>query len=485
MPLPILGGTKVADTAFSVANSCRFEDGDSAELTRTLGTPTDADKWTLSVWIKRGNLSVFQCIADAASDGNNYTEIYFAADDKLYWEEKHSNSYVMRLITYRKFRDPSAWYHIVFTYDSGNATAGNRMRIYVNGTEETSFGTDSAPSQDLDSKFNSAVAHAIGSATPEGATTGFWDGYMAEVVLSDGQAYAASDFGEFDEDSPTIWKPKDVSGLTFGNNGFYLDFEDSSNLGNDANGGTDWSESNLAAVDQATDTPTNSFCTLNSLVPARNFRIPQSGAAFSEGNCKFATSNGSSDWGSAMGTIGLTAGKWYAECKLQATSNNAVIGLKGTHETSADKFFGETTGDYSYYATDGDYYPGVGAASGVSYGDSYTTNDIIGVYVDLDNNKLYFAKNGTVQNSGTGISITDPASVNFGLYVLGCQEWNSGGNGTFEWNFGGCPAFAISSGNADANGYGNFEYDPSSGTFASASKDFLAICTKNLGSDGG
>ena len=469
MPLPTIPSGNVASATaggFSVANSCRFNDGDSAELSISPSSSSNRKTWTLSMWVKRCTLGQYYTLWRANGSGiDDYFS--FQNDDTLDWSFNSDGGFIS---TNRKFRDVGAWFHFVLRMDSTNATAGDRQRLYVNGVEETSFSTDTQVSQDTDGNTNnSAATHRIGAS----ASSQYFDGYIAEVVLLDGISAAPTEFGEFDEDSPTIWKPKDVSGLTFGTNGFYLDFEDSSNLGNNAgSGSSDFSESNLAAVDQATDTPTNSFCTLNSLVPARNFRIPQSGAAFSEGNCKFATSNGSSDWGSAMGTIGLTAGKWYAECKLQATSNNAVIGLKGTHETSADKFFGETTGDYSYYATDGDYYPGVGAASGVSYGDSYTTNDIIGVYVDLDNNKLYFAKNGTVQNSGTGISITDPASVNFGLYVLGCQEWNSGGDGTFEWNFGGCPAFTISSGNADANGYGNFEYAVPSG--------FYALCTKNL-----
>jgi len=488
MPLPTILSGNVASAlggGFEVANSCRFNDGDSPKMTKSLGTATNNKKWTVNCWLKLGGGIIGNNkVAWSARNGTSgpYVNFNLQGSDNdhqlvIYGPDTDgANDFSYR--TSRKFRDQSAWYMITVAMDTTLGTAGDRLRIYVNGVEETDFAEETNPTQNKVYPANyTGYTFVVGARTDDSE---FWDGYIAEFCMIDGQQLTPTSFGEFDEDSPTIFKPIDVSGLTFGNNGFYLDFEDSSNLGNDANGGTDLTEANLAAADQATDTPTNSFCTLNPLVPARNFRIPQSGAAFSEGNCKFATSNGSSDWGSAMGTIGLTAGKWYAECKLQATSNNAVIGLKGTHETSADKFFGETTGDYSYYATDGDYYPGVGAASGVSYGDSYTTNDIIGVYVDLDNNKLYFAKNGTVQNSGTGISITDPASVNFGLYVLGCQEWNSGGNGTFEWNFGGCPAFAISSGNADANGYGNFEYDPSSGTFDSASKDFLAICTKNL-----
>ena len=469
MPLPTIPSGNVASqipTGYNIDNSCRFNDGDSAQLTRTLGTPTDADKWTLSVWIKRGVLGTAMAIADAASDGNNYTEIYFGSDDKLYWEEKHSNSYVMRLITNRVFRDSSAWYHIVFTYDSGNATSGNRMRIYVNGTEETSFGTDSAPSQDLDSKFNSAIAHAIGSITPEGGTM-YFDGYMAEVVLSDGQAYAASDFGEFDEDSPTIWKPKDVSGLTFGTNGFYLDFEASDNLGNDANGGTDWSESNLAATDQTTDTPTNNFATMN---PLDNY---YSAATFSEGNCYLVT--GGTGYAHKTSTIAVSAGKWYMEAKAISTASGTVIlklGIADSVAIDTNAQLGYASNAYGYNSNNGNILTG---NSSSSYGNTFTANDIIGIALNLDDNELKFYKNGTVQNSGTAVSITAVASTANGHYFFACGD-ESNNTFTVALNFGN-PPYANTSDAADENGYGKFEYAPPSG--------FLALCTKNLGSDGG
>ena len=230
MPLILPGNvaSATASTTYDVDNSCRFNQAAGAYLTRTLGTPTNADKFTLSMWIKRGTLTINSGeypLCCAGADSSNGDLILFRSGGYLEWQMWHGGATALYK-TNRSFNDTAAWYHLVFTYDSGNATAGDRMKIYVNGTEETSFSTETDVAQNTNSYINSANAHGIGD---DGGTdlvggTKHFDGYMAEVVLCDGQAYAASDFGEYDSDSPTIWKPKDVSGLTFGNNGFYLPF---------------------------------------------------------------------------------------------------------------------------------------------------------------------------------------------------------------------------------------------------------------------
>ena len=465
----LIGGANsaAATGGYEVANSCRFNDADSAIVTRTLGTPTNVDKWTFSAWIKWEYFGGDTKMFSAYVDGSNFGHIQFTAYTLSYNGTPSAGT----LTTNRVFRDPTAWYNIQVIYDSGNATSGDRIQMWVNGVRETSFSTETYPSQNQDGVFNSGQPHGVGGRAD---SSQFWGGYMAEVVFCDGQAYDASNFGEFDEDSPTIWKPKDVSGLTFGNNGFYLDFEASDNLGNDANGGTDWSEANLAATDQATDSPTNNFCVMNVL---DNFFA---GFTYSEGNCKLVNSTK----GFATGTFGLSAGKWYWEVKVSAGDGAYyLLGIADlpTQGTGASNYLGYTALEYSYYAADGAARTNENSPS---YGDTYAADDIIGVYLDLDNNKLYFGKNGTVQNSGTGIDITAAASTTNGNYFP-ATGYNDASAAVYEHNFGGCSAFTVSSGNTDANGYGNFEYDPSAGTFDSASKSFLAICTKNLGSDGG
>jgi len=220
--MPLILPANTLSAAYDVDNSCRFNDGDSPKFERTLGTASDRKKFTFSLWFKRGALTQNSRLLEA-TDGTGSSFISIDSSDRLemYMDDGSSNEQGT-LVTTRKFRDCSAWYHAVFVWDSANGTAGNRMRIYVNGVEETVFTTDNNPDQNDETQINEGVEHNIGSQI---ADAQFFDGYMAEVVFCDGQAYAASDFGEFDSASPTIWKPKDVSGLTFGNNGFYLDFE--------------------------------------------------------------------------------------------------------------------------------------------------------------------------------------------------------------------------------------------------------------------
>jgi len=478
MPLILPGNvaSATAATTYTVANSCRFNIADTAYLSRAWGGAGDQDKWTFSCWIKRGGLgSPQQRIFSTYVDSNNAHDIKFRATD-LFVMENYKAADKGSFISSAKFRDPSAWMHMVVVWDSDNASAGSRILFYINGTLITDK-TQTNPDSDEDSLINGNYTHEVGAIN--GGTT--FGGYMAEVIFCDGQAYAASDFGEFDEDSPTIWKPKDPSGLTFGTKGFWLDFEDSSALGNDVSGNNnDFTATNLAATDQATDTPTNNFCTMN---PLDNYFAA---STFSEGNCKIVTT--ASKYTFNTGTFGLTAGKWYFEVKNSVSSdgNKNLIGISAVPSDAATNYLGEDAYMWGYYGNNGNMITG---ASSSSYGTAYANNDIVGVFIDLDNNKLYTADNGTINNSGTGVSLTAVASTTSGVYFPALGDYASGGTaGEFEVNFGGCPAYTISSAVADANGYGAFEYDPSDGgssSFDSAAKDFLAICTKNLGSDGG
>ena len=487
MPLILSGNvaSATAATTYSIDNSCRFN-GTDAKLSKSLGAPSDADKFTWSFWIKRGNTDTgddnYRSVIRCHSSATVYTSCTFENNDVLSFGNRQgagAGGHKGRLITNRVFRDVAAWYHIVCVWDSGNATAGDRMKLYVNGVEETSFSTDTNPTSDEDS--GNLDGNTIDIGVHESSY--WWDGYIAEVFFCDGQAYGPTDFGEFDSDSPTIWKPKDASGdLTFGNNGFYLDFKDSANLGNDANGGTDLTETNIAAVDQATDTPTNNFCTLNSL---DNYWFA---STFSEGNCKTVTGSSAYCWHTT--TMGLTAGKWYWEVKhptAQATASS-FDGIVTYPPTSKTVVLGVTnSSDYSLNGNDGKTHNGSG--TGATYAAAVATNGIVGVALDLDNNKIYYSHNGawgdgsgswdsTTFDAAVGdVSITAAASSNSGVYFPAVGDYASGAAATFEMNFGGCPAFTISSAVADENGYGAFEYAPPSG--------FLAICTKNLGSDGG
>jgi len=474
MPLILPGnvGSATAATGYDVANSCIFNDGDSPDIRRTFGSAGDLDKWTFSCWYKRSSHgSATQRLFGA---GSNNTTIYFSSSDQLaFYDAALDTGWDVQNTDHRKFRDLSAWYHIVWTLDSAQGTAANRVKCYINGVQQTLTKSGSGGDQNFTTAINTAVAHFIGKRPTH--DTGYLDGYLAEVCFNDGQAYAASNYGEFDEDSPQIWKPKDVSGLTFGTNGFYLDFEDSGTLGNDANGGTDWTATNLAATDQSTDTCTNNFCTINGL---DNYHA---GNTLSEGNLKIVSAGGGAGWdGSNTGTMGVSAGKWYWELFADTDANVEIYGIKSGVSHTDSNYVTETTAlgelGYGIVTTSGNM--GYPDGQSESYGSAIDADDKLMFALDMDNLRFYFGVNGTWANSGdpagnsNGYTISAPPS---GFYFPAVSFYVSE---TIYLNFGSPPTgFTISSGNADDNGYGNFEYDVPAG--------FYSICTKNLGEFGG
>jgi len=468
----ILGTNSVkAAGGFNVENSCRFDSASeqTLEKSQSAGNRNTA---TFSAWIKRTKLSsnlAFFAIYGAQSDAGQIEIRFNGTGDGLQiggyatvWEK-----------TSASFRDISAWYHVVVAIDTTDSTANDRIKIYVNGVLQAAAATgDLAEDEDLPFGLNNADV-VIGSRKMSGGLRDFFSGYMAEVVLIDGAALAPTSFGEFDDNG--IWIPIDVSGLTFGTNGFYLDFKVSANLGNDANGGTDLGETNIAAVDQSTDTCTNNFATMNSL---DNF---YQGATFSDGNLTVTTTNSSQSYSTS--SIMVSSGKWYVECKPVSGGSEPEIGV-------AYKMVGVANGNnaqlsynangYGYRASNPGtvWYNGSAVSTGFS---QYANGDIIGIALDLDNNKLYFRKNneawgnsGNPESGATGtgaISIVDPASTDMGAYAFAMNENFNDQNKVFSWNFG-SPPFAISSSNTDGDGFGNFEYAVPSGYFA--------LCTKNL-----
>ena len=467
MAFLIGGANSAADTGFSVANSCRFNDDDSAYLTRSTESPTDVDKYTFSCWIKRGNLGASNCVIFGIQGDNvNAQEILDFNSDDVVWRQTESGggNTVYDRVTDKKFRDISAWYHIVIAYDSSQGTAGNRCKMYVNGVQETSFSTSNDPSSNLDSIANSnSRTFNLGQVATGGQ---FFDGYMAEVVFIDGSALAPTSFGEFDEDSPTIWKPIDVSGLTFGTNGFYLDFEDSSNLGNDAKGGTDLTEVNLDATDQATDSPTNNFCTLN---PLSN--VPADTNTVSEGNCKWVMSAEGT-----TSTFAMSTGKWYMEYKVGSPTTNWT----GVQEINADIATQYTSANKSatlYLGGATAYINGSNQGSG-GYGSAWSSGDVGMLAFDADNARIYFGKDGSWWDTDAFDNASPTTYLTATTGKIYYFRFVKGGNTscTYEANFGGCSAFTVSSANQDANGYGNFEFAVPSGYFA--------LCTKNLATYG-
>jgi hypothetical protein len=456
MPL-ILGTNSIKDTGYDVANSLRFNDDSSDYLSKTFSSSGSQQKHTFSVWVKRGNLggggkSLFGYKVNAS----NFLDVRFGSSDNLLFRNYNGGTYTWRFDTNRKFRDVSSWYHLVFAADSTQSTESNRFKLYVNGVQETSFSTATYPSQNANLKWgNSAYAHLVGD------TTGGddFDGYMAEVVVIDNAQLDPTSFGEFDEDSPTIWKPKDVSGLTFGTNGFYLDFENASSLGADVSGNSNnFTVNNLTSVDQSTDTCTNNFATLNSLVKA------PSSISFSEGNLK-AVHPGS--WTGVPATIGVQSGRWYWEVKATTgNSANAFTGICIEDVNFNDSTVYDETGLILYFV---DGRKTVDGTDTESFFSSLATNDIVGVALDLDSGTktVTFTKNGSA--SGSAVNLTSNFDNKF-IFPVGIGN-SSSATANWEFNFG-SPSYSISSGNSDANGYGNFEYSVPSG--------YYALNTKNL-----
>jgi hypothetical protein len=437
----------------------------STYLQRTQGTG-NRQIFTQSFWCKIADTSGTQALA-GAFNGSTYNYCYLDGGAlKLQW--KVSGSTTAELNTTRLFRDTSAFYNIVYSVDTTQATDSNRIKLYINGVQETSFSTETYPSQNTSTEINNnGITYNIGAAS-SGQN---FNGVMSHLHLADGTAYDASAFGEYD--AQNVWKPKTQPSVTYGTNGFFLKFANSGSLGTDSSGNDNDFTVNGTGT-QTLDTPSNVFTTWN---PLENY---YQSATLSNGNTTIQTGN--SQYSPSSSTLGVSSGKWYWEVEYDALSGGsdvAYVGVLSQFATNSTTSLGTNANDYGYYVN-GNYYNN---NTGTAYGATYTTGDIIGVALDLDNNKLYFSKNGTFQNSGdptsgatgTGaISITDPASTTNGAYFPSICDGSSSANATFKTNFGNgyYGTTAVSTPNADGDGYGKFEYSVPTG--------YYALCTKNI-----
>ena len=466
MVFPIAGGNE--SKGYEISNSLRLDSASTANLTRTPSSAGNRRTYTLSTWIKRGKLDATEDHIISAGASNDDSILFNSSHQfRFIWDI--SSGTEKQLVSNRVFRDPSAWYHLVVIVDTTQSTASNRIKLYVNGIQETSFGTDNRSdlTQNYDMNFNNTVAHRIGDRNEfaSNANNSF-DGYLSEFHWVDGTAKAHTDFGEFDDNG--VWIPKKYSG-SYGTNGFYLQFKqtgtsaNASGIGADTSGNTHhWTPNNLAATDITEDTCTNNFATLNPL-------YKQGSPTFSEGNCKVVLPAGDGSQGAA-GSIAVSSGKWYWEVKhVSSTQSSILIREVSDREDYISYYEGNFAG---YEKLDGNQR--VTGNTESTYGASYTSNDIIMVALDMDNDRVYFGKNGS-WNDGSGNA--DEANLNDYVTLTGIVDGvaavangNAGATATFEFNFGNAP-YAISSGNNDGK-YGNFEYAVPSG--------YYALCTKRL-----
>jgi len=472
------GGTGTSSAVHTIGQSIRFNSGDSAYMHRTPSSTGNRKTFTSSFWFKRGKLGTDMYLGGPNISNSGYAYgIYFASDDSIYvWIYYSGSAWQGQLYTNRLFRDPSAWYHIVLSVDTTQAVSSERVRIYVNGQRETSFATENYPNQNQDTSWNvSGTQMSIGSGdTNPSASGAFFDGYLAEIHYLDGYAYDPSYFGLFNDSG--IWIPKEYSG-SYGTNGFHIKGESASDLGNDSSGNNnDFTTSGLASHDQVSDSPTNNFCVANPLIPST--------VTYSEGNLKSVISANES----TSATMGASSGKWYFEVYVN-TVGSAYLGICSNQTTNFTSYIGQPEG-VGCNASAGDIYisnttPAYTSFEGLP---TYTSGDIIGIAFDVDNQKMWWSKNGQWYSgnasSESTINISDVEAGNnafdfsyineqFIFPMLGTSSYAS----TTTSNFGQEGTFAGSTtagGNSDANGIGNFKYSVPSG--------YLALCTKNLGS---
>ena len=455
----ILGANSVSG-GYEIDNSLRFNDGDSAKLAITPGGSGDRDTFTFSFWIKRTTLGAAQRIFSAGTsigtNNDNVSSFLFESNDTLTFFGEVGGSVSFTLQTNRLFRDPSAWYHIVVAVDTEDGTAANRIKLYVNGVQESSFSTATYMSQNTDTFFNATNVHNISY-----TGGGFIDGYLAEFHHIDGTQLAATDFGEFDDNG--VWIPKAYTGA-YGTNGFYLEFKqtgtgtDASGMGADTSGNDNhFAVTNLVASDVVIDTPTNNFATMNPLL------TDTTTVAFSEGNLKTVCTNAST----AGSSIAVQNGKWYVEMICTAkTATNAMIGICTVDGFDGQKQLNESdNGGSGYgYVMNGNKLGDGGGA----YGVTWAVDDIMAVALDLDTaqHTVTFYKNNASQGT---------IDIDNALYVFANSNGQGSSTVTINNNFGADDTFAgeiASAGNTDANGYGLFKYTPPSG--------YYSLCTKNL-----
>ena len=456
-------------------------------LSRTLGTSTNAYKGTVSHWIKRsglGSMGTFVAWDNGGTASNRaYLNLY---NDSLYFYDQPTSTIVQ---TNRLLRDTSAWYHIVVGWDTSQATASDRVKIYVNGVQETSMATGNYPSQNSTLQFNtSGRTFGVGSYASSGSASGFFDGYQSHFAFVDGQQLTPTSFGSTDSTTGQ-WKFMSPSGVTWGTNGFHLKFENSGALGTDSSGNSNNYTVN-GNLKQALDTPSNVYCTLNLL----HSQAQVGGATFFNGNLKIETTaqGGGPYTGTTGTTMAFNKGKWYWEVKLKTAAStypNVGVGEATQPITGANNYLDDVNNfnniNLSCYGTTGNFRRTGRSTQNLNVDGGFSVNDIVMVAFDYDNDKIWFGKNGTWFASGNPSTGANPNETGFISAITPNDDYvmpyiGDGNYSTscgFEVNFGNGFFGTTAITSAGSNGNGSlFEYDVPTG--------FYALNTKNLNTYG-
>jgi len=426
---------------YFINNSLRLRSSAGGFLSRTPSVAGNRKTWTYSLWIKRGTFPADNLLLDAGRPNNPWTVIAISTDSNYSAVQSitmSNNAGVgPGVYTSASYRDPSAWYHVVVAVDTTQATNTNRIKIYINGVQQA-LGSQTWMAQNADTYVNSTASHSIGSSS-NGGGSGNFDGEIAEVYLIDGQALTPSSFGQNDILTGQ-WVPKAYTG-TYGTNGFYLKFADTSDntaatIGKDYSGnGNNWTPNNISKTAGVTydfmrDSPTVGPLASNYAVLNPGIRQYNTSTDFtSDGNLKFTVGANGGVTGTTYATIPMTSGKWYAEVYINAAVTAQWIGVSSDVPKAGLGTLGSGSArnpGYAYKVNTGNKCNNDN--TGVAYAASSTTGDIIGIAMDADAGSITFYKNGT----SLGVAYTGMTNTGNG-WLFGSD---SDPNGSFFWNFG-------------------------------------------------
>ena len=418
-----------AGSTYEIEQSIRFDKTTSSHLSNTYGSAGNRKTWTFSTWFKRGKIDGTRQSLFAAT-GPAYLQVGpDAASREMITILNEGSGTDLNWYTTQVFRDPAAWYHLVWQFDTTQADADNRTKLYINGSQVTDFTKAATPAQDFEGAINNAVEHKIGELH---IANFYFDGYQAEINFIDGTALAPTAFGEYNNDG--VWIPKKYSGA-YGTNGFFIDGRDSSDLGDDESGnGNDFASSGLAAADQMSDTPTKNFCTMNPL------DAPTGSITLSNGNLDLNQSS----FNKVRGTIAFDVqdddGFYFEVKKTNGNFRSAgIVATDASNFASAQSLL-SVNPSVVYYMEGGEV--NQNGSQILASLPTFATNDVLGVAVR--NGKVYFAKNNTWVNSGDPVNETGQVASITGsspLYSPAVGEQNNQSGITNTVNFG-ATAFA-------------------------------------------
>ena len=449
----------------------------STYLSRTPSSASNRRTWTWSAWVKRtgtyaGGAEQYQYLWDADNGASQSESKIGFISDTLHYNIWNGSSNDAEVITNAKYRDTNAWYHIVIAFDTTQATASDRIKFYVNGVQETSFSTTQYPSQNYEGGINNDCPHSIGRWTDGNGR--YFDGIMSHIHFCDGQTYQASDFGQYDANG--VWTIKTSPSVTYGTNGFFI-LKDGNSV-TDQSGNSNNFTVGGGTLTNTEDNPSNVFATVNSL-----FNPDPSNplSSISNGNLSFTT-NSTSDTSMGVTTFGASSGKWYAEIKSTGESGTgeafAGIGYD-IYENATTSMNSDSSFMWNVCSNGDAKFGGSGQGIG-NWSNTYTTNDIISIALDLDNNRVYFAKNGQYADGSGNWNQAFTGSPAYATITADKTYFfcagDKSGSQTASWscNFGNgyFGTTAVSSAGTNASGNGIFEYDVPTG--------YTAFCTKGL-----